>query len=423
MMTKSTIAIVILIVTVILFAMDKIPLCVTAILAMLAMAFTGVISYEEAFSGFSSNVVFMIIGMSMLSGAFFSVGLSHKIGNFLMRFTYLGEKRFILILFILSVILGAFFNAMIVITIFAPIIDCVAMESGGSIKRKMCYLPMAIGSVIGGHATAISASCIMTASGMLEENFGRSFSIFEPLKIGFPGILIGIFFYMTIGYSMQKKYFDFPESEIEISKSEVKLTDQKMTGKMWFVLFVTVICIICFILGMNMGAIAMLGACIVIVTGCVSVKDAIRNVSWETVFAVAGSIGFAQGVSSSGAAYIITEYVLKITGPLGESAFAMCAILMLLGTVLSNFMSNTATVTLLLPIAFSIASSLGASPTAFALACGIGSDMAIATPICTAAITYTTTAGYRVKDYMRIGGLLNLGIYIVDVLALSIFFF
>lgn len=424
-MENSTIAILILGIAVVLFVSEKIPLSVSALLAMLAMAFTGVISYEEAFSGFSNRVVFMIIGMSMVSTAFFSVGLSHKVARVLMRFTVFSEKVFVFALFLFALFLGAFFNAMIVITMLAPVIDSVAEESGGKLTRRMAYMPMAIGGVMGGHATSISASCIISASGLLENSYyGRGMRIFEPLKAGLPGIVVSILFFLTIGYSLQKKCFDFPKTDVEVCREpSSKTAGNKTTWRMWFVLAVTTGCMLCFMAGLNMGAVALFGACLVIASGCVTAREAIGGVSWETVITVAASLGFARGIEVSGAGQIITDMVLRLCGPISSSAYGMCLIMLFLGTLLSNFMSNTAAVTILAPIGIALARTLGADAMAFALACGIGTDMAIATPICTAAITYTLTAGYRVKDYLRVGGLLNLLVFIADAAALGFWYF
>lgn len=424
-MEPSTIALIILLIALILFITEKIPLPITAIMAMLAMAFTGVISFNEAFSGFSNRVVFMIIGMSMLSASFFSVGLASKIGQILLRFDRLDERMFVAIIFSLAMCLGIFFNAMIVVAMFAPILDSVTVETNGKISRKMTYLPLAIGSIIGGQASSISASCIMTASGMLANSYyGRGMTIFEPLKIGLPGMLVSLLFYLTIGYKLQKRFFDFPEKKSSLPiKEKGAPPPQNMTYRMWFVLIVSIACIIGFIAGLNMGATALLSACIVIIFRCVSVKDAFANVSWETVFIVAGSLGFAQGIAASGAGQVITDTILSICGPIGQSAAGMCIVMMFIATILSNFMSNTATVTILMPIALALAQTLGADAMAFALACGIGADMSLATPICQAPITYSITAGYRAKDFLRVGGLLNLLIFIVAAAALYFWFF
>lgn len=182
-------------------------------------------------------------------------------------------------------------------------------------------------------------------------------------------------------------------------------------------------CIFCFLRGMHRGAVALFGACLLVLTGCMTIKEAFSGVSWETAFTIAGSLGFAQGIASSGAGYRITDAILNICGPLGQSPFAMCFVMLFLSTLLSNFMSNAATVTVLFPIALGLAQSLHADAMAFALACGIGANMSIATPVCTAAVTFTVTAGYRAKDYVRIGGILNLLMLLADGFALYFVYF
>ncbi len=313
---------------------------------------------------------------------------------------------------------------MIVGVLFASIIDVMVVKTNGRISRKMTYMPLSFGSIIGSPITSIGATCLITASAMLADSYyGRSMTLFEPLKVSLPGIVISILFYLTIGYELQQKWFDFPSPMPEINETPQTVTHSKLTWRMWFVLAVAIGCIICFMAGLNMGAVALSGACILILSGCITAREAFRGVNWQMVFTVGASLGFAQGIGQSGAAQILTDVIFKVAGPLGESPFGMCVAIFAVAIMLSIFMSNNATVVVMLPIALLLAQSLNADAMAFALACAIGAEIAIAMPICSVAVTYTISAGYRTKDYVRLGGILTLLMFIADSIALWYWFF
>lgn len=425
MLASSTIAIIILAVAIVLFVTDRVPLPITAMMTMLAMAFCGVVSFNGAFSGFSNKVTLMIIGMSIVSNAFVAVGLSSKLSSLLHYIKESSERKFVTFVFLFALVLGAFFNAMIVLVMLVPVIDSLVANSKGRFSRKMVYLPFAIASIYGGQATSISASCIVTVSGMLADtSYGRAMTFFEPLKVSLPGILLCVLFFSTVGYNLQKKLYDFEETTLKIQNKNDDVQNKVPLWKQIFVVVVIWGCIAGFVNGLNFGAVALTGATMVMLTNCISCKEAFSGISWGSVFTVAASIGFAQGINESGAGKVITNAILSGVGPfVDNSAFAMCVLVMALSCLLSNFMSNTAAVTIVFPIAFAMSQAMGADAMAFAIACGLGSDMSIATPICQAPVTYTVDIGYRTKDYVCMGGLLNVAVFIVDAIALYFSYF
>lgn len=78
------------------------------------------------------------------------------------------------------------------------------------------------------------------------------------------------------------------------------------------------------------------------------------------------------------------------------------------GFILSQFMSNGSLVSMLAAIGVPMAIEIGCDPTPVAMACVFGCSLAMATPVATTTITMVQIAGYRFKDYFRIGGLVGL---------------
>ena len=115
----------------------------------------------------------------------------------------------------------------------------------------------------------------------------------------------------------------------------------------------------------------------------------------------------------------------KVIGALGEnpSPYVLTFVVFLLCCVLTNFMSNTATTALMVPICLSIAQGMGADPRAVLMACVIGGSCAYATPIGMPANTMVVGAGnYKFMDYVKSGFPLIIIATVVSMIILPIAF-
>ena len=118
--------------------------------------------------------------------------------------------------------------------------------------------------------------------------------------------------------------------------------------------------------------------------------------------------------------FVITQQSIKITN---VSTYVLTFVIFMLCCVMTNFMSNTATTALMVPIGISIAQGMGADPSAVLMACVIGGSCAYATPIGMPANTMVVTAGgYTFKDYAKAGVPMILVATVVSMILLPIFY-
>lgn len=406
-MAQSTIAIIILVGVLVLYAVPSIPLSVTTIFAMLAMAMSGVLTYTEAFTGFANSAVLLVAGMMVIGRACFTSGLAQRFGNLLFRFVGAKEKKFMIMVILIASAMAVFLNGSLVVAMMMPIIDSVASQSGGKISRKQIYFPLGLASTIGNNLTTISATSMITAAGLISAAGYGELSLFAPTVVNLPALLIVIVLYIFFGYDLQKKWFNFDEIPIDAAANGTDgITGSTM--KMWITGGVLVAVVIALIAGVNSGTVALAGSAVLILTRCIDERDAYKSISWPSVIIVAGAIGFSAGLDKSGAGLVIAEFILKLFGAAGQSPFGICIVLFILGSLLSNVMSDNATVAVLIPITLSLAATLGCDPIPMVLACASGIKVAVATPVSVAPMTMIQVPGYRFKDYLRVGGLVNL---------------
>lgn len=423
-MEPSTIAIIILVCTLILYAIPKMPLSVTTLLAMLAMFVFGVTDFAGVTSGFANSVVFLNAGMMIIGQSMVTTGLAQKVGSLITRVN-IGKnlKLCVMLILFISTLLSVFINGAITVAILMPIIDAIVLKSEGAINRKQTYMPLGIGSVIGNNVLTISATSMLTAVAMLEEMGYGTMSVFAPMAVNLPAIIVVFIFYALVGTKLQEKWFNFEENPIAVTKEENADATVYPVWKQIVVVAVFLGVVISMIAGLPYGPLCIAGSVVVMLTGCISEKKAMQSVSWSTIIVVAGSLGISSGISSSGAGAIIANFFIDVAGPLGESGIGMCVILFCIGSIISDVMSDNASVAILLPIGAAISEALGINPTPIFLAICSGVKVGLATPICVTPMTMVAVPGYRFIDYFRMGGCVNFICLVVTSIMIGVIYF
>ena len=175
-------------------------------------------------------------------------------------------------------------------------------------------------------------------------------------------------------------------------------------------------------IGIKLCITGCIGALALILTGVISEKQALKSIDLKTIFLFGGTLSLASALSKSGAGELIAH---KVIGMLGDnpSPYVLTFVVFILCCVLTNFMSNTATTALMVPICVSIANGMGADPSAVLMACVIGGSCAYATPIGMPANTMVITAGgYTFKDYAKAGVPLIIVATVVSMILLPILY-
>ena len=148
---------------------------------------------------------------------------------------------------------------------------------------------------------------------------------------------------------------------------------------------------------------ASVGAIILILTGVISEKEALRSIDLKTVFLFGGSLALASALETTGAGTLVADAIIHALGDT-PSPFLLLLVIWIITCALTNFMSNTATTALMVPIAVALAQGVGADPRAVVVATVIAGSCAYATPIGMPANTMVVgIGGYSFRDYVKAG--------------------
>ena len=320
-------------------------------------------------------------------------------------------------------VMSAFLSNSGTIAMWMPLIAAVAAKSNGVIRSKMVILAAGIACAVGGAGTLVGSTSQQTANAVLMgvAGYEDGLSLFDQTKIMIPLCLIMIVYFATVGYSLTKKVLkpespDFDKGNYYAdlaSKTSDETQNDVPAWKGWFSLIVLLLCIVGFVLTdqaafkpyINVAVVALIGATVLITSGCMPLKKTLAEMDWNTLVILAAAQGFAKGLDVSGGGKVIADAVLNLFGGQEASTAVLMAVGVIVTTILTNFMSNTALAAMMTPIYIQIANSLGVSPVPFVIAIGcVATNLACATPVGTPACTQTLPAGYKYMDYMKIGG-------------------
>ena len=417
-MSQITITLLFLLFAIVMFMWEKIPLGLTSMIVCVGLVVTGVLEWQTAFAGFIDSNVILFVAMFIVGGALFETGMANKIGGIVTHFAKT-ERQLIVAIMVIVGVMSGFLSNTGTAAILIPVVIGIAAKSGYS--RSRLLMPLVFAVAMGGNLTLIGAPGNMIAqSGM--EGIGLKFGFFDYAKVGVPILIVGIIYFAFIGY----KFLPNKEGSDEGIFDESKDFSHVPKWKQYLSLVILLLTLVGMIfeeqLGIKLCVIGCIGALALMVTGVISEKDALASIDLKTIFLFGGTLSLAAALEQTGAGELIAE---KVIGMLGDnpSPYILTFVIFMLCCVMTNFMSNTATTALMVPIGISIAQGMGADPSAVLMACVIGGSCAYATPIGMPANTMVVTAGgYTFKDYAKAGVPMILVATVVSMILLPIFY-
>ncbi len=398
-MSQATITLLFLAFAIVMFVMEKLPLGVTSMIVCIGLVVTGVLDVGTAFAGFIDSNVILFVAMFIVGGALFETGMANKIGSLVTRFAKTERMLIVAIMVIVGVMSGVLSNTGTA-AVLIPVVVGIAAKSG--YRRSRFLMPLVFAAAMGGNLSLIGAPGNMIAQSALEK-IGLKFGFFEYAIVGLPILIVGILFYATVGYKLLPNREPQDQEDFYTEKD----FNQVPAWKQWTSLVILVMTLLAMIfedqIGIKLCISGGIGALLLILTGVISEKEALKSIDLKTIFLFGGTLSLAAALEETGAGAMIAD---KVIGALGASPspYMLTFVVFLLCCIMTNFMSNTATTALMVPICLSIAQGMGADPRAVLMACVIGGSCAYATPIGMPANTMVVgIGGYRFMDYVKAG--------------------
>ncbi|MCI5875094.1 MAG: SLC13 family permease [Prevotella sp.] len=382
-------------------------------------AFGELLKAKDIMATFANPVIMLFLGGFILAIAATKSGLDVLLAKNLIR--PFGHKSknvllgFLLITGVFSMFVSNTATAAMMLTFLTPVFAALPANGKGRIALTMC-IPIAAN--IGGMATPIGTPPNAIAIQALNEQLGQNISFGQWMALMFPLVII----ILLISWRLILWFFPFTQKTIEL-----KIEGHVAHGwRMWVVCITFVVTILMWLFdrvtGVDANTVAIIPMGIFALTGIITGKD-LQKIDWSVIWMIAGGFALGLGMNGTGLADRAIESI-----PFGR--FSPIAILLISGIIcyfLSNFISNTATTALLVPILAVVCTGMGdklgsiGGTSTIIIGIALAASSAMCLPISTPpnAIAYSTGL-IKQNDMLKAG--LTMGI-ISMVLGYALLFF
>lgn len=397
-----------------LWVASPIPLAITSLLAIALIPLLGILDAATAYSYFGSKAVFFIMGAFILAAALVGCGLSQRLTMVALRRFGKTPTRLIATVYVITAIGSCLMSEHAVAAMAFPIVwelhRSLKLRPGSSRMGKGLFFALAWGCIIGGTMTILGGGRGPLAIGILEKTTGgeHTISFMEYMIFDLPLVLI----LMAAGWlilrlvykpeidSVQIAIDDLGERMKAIGKTTLR---EKLVG---IVMVLTVALWLFSGEELGIANIAILSTALLFVLGLMVWKDVEENVNWGVLLMYGGAICLGSALADTGAALWLTE---RILGDFKGSPEALMLALGALTLVLTEFMSNSAVIAVLMPPALSLAGRYGIDPKLMTMAIVLPSNFAFMLPMATPATAIAYSSGtFRPVEALRAGVVLNL---------------
>lgn len=415
---------IVLAVMAVLFVTEIIPLAITSLGGAITLGLMGIITPKVVFSGLSDSTVVLFAGMFVVGAALFYTGLAQKIGETVVSHAGTSENGLMLAIMLVTATMSAFLSNTGTTAALLPVV--VGICAVAKIPASRQLMPLAFAAGIGGIITMVGTPPNIIVSGTLSKFGIEPFGFFEFAWIGIPLTVATIVFMMLVGKHLLPKHeiTDAGDVEQEVAAEDISNDPKKQLYSGLILLGVIIAMILgdplktYFGINLPLSMVAVIGAMLCVLTGCLNEKQAYTSIDWVTIFLFAGMMPVATALDQSGAGKMIADAVIGVMGA-DPSPYFATAVLFALSCIMTQFMSNTASCALLAPIGISIAQGMGADPHAVLMAIGVAASCAFGTPVGTPPNTLVLGPGqYKFTDYVKAGVPLILVCFVVSLIII-----
>jgi len=193
----------ILVVSVVLFATERLRVDFIALGIMITLIVLGIVTPQEGVAGFVNPATITIAAMFVLSAGLQRSGALNSLGELMKRWSGNSESQMILVFMLTAAVLSAFVLNTAVVAVFIPVAAKIAHDAGIAPSRLL--MPLSFGAMLGGTLTLIGTSTNLLVNGIAVQYGLTPFSMFDFAPLGIIVLVVGVVYMMTLGRRLLPK--------------------------------------------------------------------------------------------------------------------------------------------------------------------------------------------------------------------------
>ena len=421
-MTSMHITLIILLITIIAFATGKVPFSVISSGIILALVLTGIRTPAEAFSGFINTNVIMFVAMFVIGAGLTKTKLIDHAQNLVIRYKE-NPRMLILLSCLAAALLACITNATATAAIMIPLLIEIANDIGTS-RSKLLFPAMACANIATSMTFLGQGASNMTWNDiMMKGGAPHSFQVWDFTIARIPLLIVAIAYMVFLGHKLMPD-IDNSKFDDNIHNREKTIKLSPLKEKIALIIVLTTIILMLFenIIGIKMYLIACIGAVLLVLTGVLSEKEALGAIHQPTIFLFAGVLTLSDAIQVTGVGDLVADYMIKMAGDT-TNPYVMMAVFFIIPFLLTQVMSNLATLTIFIPLVTSACLKMGIDPRAAVVGVLTASCISIMTPMAAPCqIMIMEPGGYTFKDYLKCGTPLALILAMMTIFLMPLMF-
>ncbi|GAA4300475.1 SLC13 family permease [Nibribacter koreensis] len=414
-------ALALLVMVAVLWITEAIPLPLTGLLIPVAAVFLQLTTTKDAFKEFANPVIFLFMGGFVLAGALSRHSMDKLLAQKLIKLAkgnfYWSAVWLMLATGVISCWVSNTSSTAMMIPLGLGMLVLVDRQKVTP-EAKFLMLGIAYSANIGGVATLIGSPPNAIGAAMLEISFS------EWLVFGIPIFLI-TFPVMVLVLTL---YFK-PDKSLRIGEMVHPSTEGGRLKTLGFIFAIVIALwmlegVLAPALGITdsfSALVAVIGLMLVFITGLLQWDEIMKSIQWDVLLLFGGGLTLGLMIDKSGLGALMVGQVSGLVNELPLPVFLW--IIVLFSIFLTEFMSNTASAALILPILFTMANQLQINPVVLVLPATIAATYGFMLPVGTPPNAMVFSSGYvPQKDMIRAGLVLNITFSIILTAMFYIFF-
>ena len=435
MTTQMWIILAVFVIFLTLVLSGKAKIHVAVLLIPIVLEITQVLTFQEAWSGLTNSSVIMMASMFVVCAGLNRTTLVAKLSRAIIK-PGASDLQIMLGMLIPIIFLGLFINGMAICMIVIPLLSQVCAEQKKPMSKFVFPVTMLIGIWMGAFPIGGNAASYITLNTIVENLGGvGTFDYFTNLVVRIPYLIIGTILVLAIGVKIAPDNGNIPaiagQAEANAPagrKGGSAPVTPEIEKRIMIIFTATVLGIIGCALagvfgvkGLQVWYPAMLGAVLMVLTGCMSDREAIGAMGNPVVFLTIGNLPLATALTKTGADQLIADLFNKTFGHMNP--IIIMAAMFLISMILTQFLTNAAVSNVFRMLAAILCVQNGWDPRGLMLAAIRGSDCGFMYPVANPAFTYAHEAGgYTVKQHFKMGFVYSIVWFVIFVVYVPIVF-